>query len=877
MSTKKKEKDDNKPSPMMEQYFITKAENPDCIVMYQVGDFYEMFYEDAILASKILDLALTGKGKNTEGKERPPMCGIPLVALDTYLPKLVNAGYSVAVCEQTSEVVVNSKAPVERQIVKIVTPGTITENVEETKNNYILSIAKQKEKIGIAYSDITTGELKIAETCDVEGLENILNRVCPSEIICNEEAKKIENGIMSIKIGTIPSFKYYHSFAYDFSKAEKLIKNHFGIANLSVFDISQENKISVMALGALLEFLNDTQKRTLQNINKIQKEIPKDFMYLDNNTRRNLELTENMITHKKYGSLLWLLDKTKTAMGGRKIRKFVTEPLQNLTMINNRLGAVEYFVNNQMIRNDCVEILKEIPDIERIAGKIAYGSINPKECLSLAYGLNNVYKLKSLLNNSTSIMINFCKENLLDETQISNLITTAISEQAPINIKDGGIINKGYSSELDSYQSASKLGKQWLNELVEKEKEKTGIKNLRVSYNRVFGYYLEVSNSQLGLVPESWNRRQTTVNGERFITPELKEMEEKILNSDSEALKIELQIYSEIKSFLVSKIKDIQRISESVALIDAFCSLAIVASEKNYIKPEINENVKELNIIDGRHPVVEAIMSSENRFVPNDVILDSDENRLMIITGPNMAGKSTYMRQVAVITLLAHIGSFVPAKSARISPTNRIFTRIGASDDLAFGQSTFMVEMTEMANILRNATEKSLLILDEIGRGTSTYDGLSIAWAVIEYLSKNLKAKTLFATHYHELTDLEGKVAGVKNYRILVKELADSVCFLHKIARGSANKSFGIEVASLAGLPKELIDRAKEILTIQENTNVSATKLSFDQAVAQKNSKSKDNINVSEIISVLSDLDMDTVSPLVAFSTLQNLVDKVKK
>ena len=863
-------------SPMIRKYLDACQIYSDAILFYQLGDFYEMFFDDAIIASRVLDLTLTGK-ECGKGNDRAPMCGIPIHAIDNYLPKLVQAGYKVAVCNQMGDPsLVKPNEIMEREVVKVVTAGTLTDSLDEKTNNYIMSVVKKGDKIGVAYADITTGKLNVLGVSTVKALEDTLSRVKPSEIIANSEALAMADKIQMIKLGIVPNFSAYSDYAFGFNQAFRTCKVQFGVSSLSVFDITDADKEIVMSIGGLIEYLNETQKRSLSNINKIYKEKSDQYLYLDANTRRNLELTENMTTRKKRGSLIGLFDRTKTSMGARLLRTFIEEPVRDEKIIKERLDAVEELLNKQMLVDDISRVLSGIFDIERVTGKIAYGNIMPKDCLSLKFSLIKANELKAVLNNAvnSSLLIN-CLNDFGDYDDCLDILERGISDNPPTTLKEGGYIKEGYDQTLDSYTNAGKLGQQWLVELESKIKQETGIKNLRVSYNRVFGYYIEVSKSQTGLVPKEWIRRQTTTNGERYINEELKVMEDKILNCTQNALCLEASLYADIKNFLLKKVPVLQKLAKAIALIDTLVAYSVVAKEGNYCRPTINNSINKIEIINGRHPVIEQLLNG-NDFVPNDCYLDSAEDRTMIITGPNMAGKSTFMRQVAIITLLAHIGSFVPAKSAQIAITDRIFTRIGASDDLAFGQSTFMVEMTEVAGILNNATSKSLLLLDEVGRGTSTYDGLSIAWSVVEYLSQHLTCKTLFATHYHELTDLEGKIEGVKNYRILVKEINNNIIFLHKIARGSANKSFGIEVAKLAGLPDEIITRAKEILFFQESANNSAAKNSFDEKTLTS-SKTKENINVTEVLNILSDIDMNTVSPLVAFSTLQNLVDKVKK
>lgn len=860
-------------TPMMKKYLETKEQYKDAVLFYRLGDFYEMFYEDAILCSRVLELTLTGKDCGEE--KRAPMCGIPYHAADTYIAKLIDAGYKVAICEQLSEPEPNKKTLVERDVVRIVTPGTAIEDevLSADKNNFLCSVFVEKDNIGICWADISTG---LMEMCEFRGqdsikyLDDTLSRVHPSEIICNSNALLIENSLSSIRLSSIPSFYKYKDECFALAKSEKLLKDQFNVRNLDVFDAGSK-KYAIRAGGGLLSYLQETQKRTITNIKKLNVVKDDRFIHIDINTRRNLELTESMSLKRKKGSLLGLLDVTRTSIGARKMRLFIDQPLRDEVAINQRLDGVLELTNSLILRDSLTEILDTVYDIERKCSKISAGTIQPKECYDLAKTLLKMPELKKLLNDCKSEILINANARIKDLADVASILIGAINPDSPSNLKDGGYINKGFSSELDLVRNTSEYGKQWLAELEQSERERTGIKNLKTGYNRVFGYYIEITNSWLGQVPDNYIRKQTTTTCERFITPELKEMEYKILNSVEESLKIEAKIFDQIKATLSTYIEDILDTSDSIALIDCLLSFAKISLKYHYTKPVINSSISHIKIVDGRHPVVEALLTNGD-FAPNDTLLDNLENRTMLITGPNMAGKSTYMRQVAIITLMAHIGCFVPAKEAEISIVDRIFTRVGASDDLAFGQSTFMVEMTEVANIISNATDKSLIILDEVGRGTSTYDGLSIAWAIMEYLSKHIKAKTLFATHYHELTELEGSIEGVKNYRVMVKEFNDSIIFLHKIARGSANKSFGIEVAKLAGLPSELINRAKEILKVQEEANHSA-------AVETGNFTNIDNYhpNGMEVINILKDIDMDTISPIMAFGTLQNLVDKVKK
>ena len=859
-------------SPMIQHYLSVKEQHPNEIVFYRLGDFYEMFFDDAIICSRELELTLTGKDCGME--ERAPMCGIPFHAAEGYIAKLIEKGYRVAICEQVSSPTAGKKL-VDRAVVKIVTAGTAIEDevLVPTRNNYLACVFANKgyTSFGIAWADISTGSL---ELCEVDGenaiklLEDLLVRIKPSEIISSRDVKdNVASQIGSVKIGYIPEFYPFDGTIITFAKAEKLIKNQFNVASLAVFDA--ENYTSgICAVGGLLSYLSATQMRVVSNIKKLTVVHDENYVHLDVNTRKNLELTQGLGFRKNQGTLLHLLDHTLTPMGSRKIRNFIEKPLRVSEEINNRLDAVSELLDDIVMREELRDVLSGIQDIERKCSKISANNINPKECLALADTLTKLPTIKSILSKARAQKLLEINSKIADLSPVSNLINLAIDKEASSITKDGGYIKEGYSSELDTARTMGHYGVQWLAEFEQAEKMRTGIKNLKTGYNRVFGYYIEVTSSQLSLVPDNYIRKQTTTNSERYITPELKDMEYKILNSHEESLVIETRLFNEIKSFMNQYVEFMLEAADAIACLDAILSFAVVSSKNNYVKPIINDNIDTIKIVNGRHPVVENLLDGVS-FSPNDTSLDTGENRTMLITGPNMAGKSTYMRQVAIITLMAHMGCFVPADYAEIAITDRVFTRVGASDDLAFGQSTFMVEMIEVANIVQNATDKSLIILDEVGRGTSTYDGLSIAWAIMEYLSKHLKAKTLFATHYHELCDLEGKVDGVKNYRVMVKEFNNSVIFLHKIARGSANRSFGIEVAALAGLPDELVSRARQILSRVEagekgysNSNIENTKPSY---------------NHEEVINILKEMDMNNISPIMAFGTLQNLVDKVKK
>lgn len=860
-------------SPMMQHYLQLKEQYKDAIIFYRLGDFYEMFFEDAIVASKALDLVLTGRACGLD--DRAPMCGVPAKSVDIYIARLIEQGFKVAICEQLTEAIQGQM--VERDVVRVVTPGTVMETdiLDDKKNNYIASAYKTKQGIGLSYADISTGEFF---TTQFEGEQNLkllndfLVMIKPAEIIANDEMFLESYQLDGVKLGVLPKFFAYFNWAFEKNKATETLNKQFKTHSLQIFDLD-DKKFALAASGALLEYLNETQKRNLSQINKIELLKNNYFMYLDVNTRKNLELTETIRDRKKKGSLLWLLDQTKTSMGARMLRTWVEQPLQNEAAINARLDAVEEIFASMILRQNLIDELTKINDIERLAGKIAYGSVSPRDCLALLMSLKQLPNLKETINKAKTSILSEIFKNIADFSSTTQLLERAIVENPPMTTKDGGYIKESYNAELDELRSASIEGKNWLAKLEAEEREQTGIKTLKIGFNKVFGYYIEVTNSQKEFVPFRYQRKQTLTGGERYITEELKLLEDKILGSEERSLKLELNLFNEIKAELSKIVSVLQHSAKQVAILDALTSIASVAVTNNYVKPVVLASAESLKIVEGRHPVIEKLLENEE-FVPNDTLLDTSENRTMIITGPNMAGKSTYMRQVAVISLLAHIGSFVPAKQAQISLIDRIFTRVGATDDLASNQSTFMVEMVEVANILHNATGKSLIILDEIGRGTSTYDGLSIAWSVMEYVSKHLNAKTLFSTHYHELTELEGILDGVKNYRINVKEFGGQILFLRKIVRGGANKSFGIEVAALAGLPSEVTTRAKQILHKLEETDIN------NQNMANLK-KTPENVKIihkyqSEVISLLRESNIENLSPLEAFGVLQNLIEKVK-
>ena len=855
-------------SPMMQHYLQTKEKLKDCIVFYRLGDFYEMFFDDAIKASSLLDLTLTGRDCGLD--ERAPMCGIPYHAADMYISKLVSMGEKVAICEQLTPP--RGKELVKRDVVKIVTAGTVTNNelIDDKSNNYLGAVYLKDDKLAFAWVDITTGEFLVrnflGENAYAEFIDTLV-RVSPVEIISNNQAKETFNELPLIVHGVIPKFSAYTESEFAFSNATKTLNKQFSLVNFDVFGIADDQEC-ICSSGALVAYLYETQKHALINITKIVRENPGQMMMLDVNAIRNLELVKTLKDGKKYGSLLWLLDKTKTSMGARKLQNLILSPLTDIKVINYRLDGVEGLYNNTLIRQSLHNLLGAVKDIGRITGKISNGNLLPKDCVALRSSLEVLPNIKFQLLGIESKFITDIVNGLHDYASLIKLLYEAIEDEPPATMKDGGYIKAGFNAELDQLRNLGRNSKDCIAEIENRERENTGIKNLKIGYNRVFGYYIEVTNSFKDKVPFSYQRRQTLANAERFVTEELKELEVKILSSEERSLVLENSIFNDIKSELSSMMLELQATADALAELDVLISLATVARENNYVRPEMLASDKKLNIVEGRHPVVEVI--SKQRFIANDCLLDNDENRTMILTGPNMAGKSTYMRQVALITLMAHVGSFVPAKSAEIPLTDRIFTRIGASDNLISDQSTFMVEMTEIANILHNATSKSLLILDEVGRGTSTYDGLSIAWAIVEHITNNLMAKTMFATHYHELTELEGKLNGVKNYKVSVKELQGGIVFLRKIMRGGTNRSFGIEVAELAGVEKVVTERAKNILKSLEKTDIRR------QNHSQDFNKTAEKPNYSEVERIIQDLDVNNLTPMQAFNILIDLSDKLK-
>lgn len=856
-------------TPMMRQYLEIKENYPDAILFFRAGDFYEMFLDDAIIASRELELVLTSRSKGEEAKKNP-MCGVPYHAADTYIDRLVAKGYKVAICEQLEDASV-AKGIVKRDVVRVVTPGTIVDSkiLDEKKNNFLCTVYGERNAFGVAFSDLSTGEVYVTRVGSKQKLIDEMARYMPTEIIVNTEVfknAKVKDEI-KYRFNTIELAKI--EVTRDFS--EELIRYWFGLESSSELNLP-DDFCSVNALGMTLNHFDETQKMKIGHIKEVRAYSEDEYMDIDIFTRRNLEITETMRSKSKRGSLLWVLDKTKTAMGGRMLRTFLEKPLVDCAKISKRLYAVSELYENIAVREELTQVLTDIYDMERILGKIACKSANPKDMVSLKQSLMMLPKLYEIMKTFQAPLLKGFTDNFDTMDELADLLDRAIEDvNTPLLIKDGGIIKEGYNAEVDEYRSLAENGKDAVLEIEAREKERTGIKTLRTGYNRVFGYYIEVSHSFRDQVPENYIRKQTLTNGERFITEELKDLEGKILGASEFLKNKEYELFCQIRETVESATDRIQHAAHVVAYLDVLCSLAEVAHKNNYTMPTVDMSDK-IEIKGGRHPVVERMLD-DTVFVPNDSLMDCGDNRMIIITGPNMAGKSTYMRQVAVIVLMAQIGSFVPADSARIGICDKIFTRVGASDDLSAGQSTFMVEMTEVAAILRNATKKSLLVLDEIGRGTSTYDGLSIAWAVSEYIAdkKKIGAKTLFATHYHELTQLEDKLDGVKNYCIACKKRGDDVIFLRRIIKGGADDSYGIEVSALAGLPKPVIERAKEILT-------SIDKKEADVSVLPKKNEEDDgqidlcDMKNLEIIDHLKDLDVTTLTPIEALNKLYELV-----
>ena len=867
-------------SPMMQRYLETKEEYKDCILFYRLGDFYEMFFDDAITASRELELTLTGKDCGQE--ERAPMCGIPHHAAEIYISKLISKGYKVAICEQLEDPK-KAKGIVKRGVIRVVTPGTLVESnmLEERKNNFIMSIFKSGIYYGISVCDISTGEFYSAEIKDNYNFPMLLDEIArytPSELLvnsmmsnCQEEIGKIKERFENIYITNFND-KFFTSELNNINLRFNIVDN-----NGKKVENIQDKTLAVSSINALVEYIEETQKTTLDHINKITVYQLSKYMALDINARRNLEITEKMRDKSKKGTLLWVLDKTSTSMGGRLLRRWLNDPLIDVKEINKRLSAVKELKDSIMLRGDVIENLKKVYDIERLAGKMAFGNANARDMITLKNSLYKLPDVKNVLKECKSAYLEELYEKLDELQDIYTLIENSIVDDPPMTIKEGGIIKLGYDEEIDKLKTAQTEGKNWLIQLEAEEKEKTGIKNLKIGFNKVFGYYLEVTKSFLDKVPDRYVRKQTLTNAERYITEELKTLENQILGAEERVVNLEYEAFTKIRGEIAKNVRRLQTTSEVISTLDVLASFAQVAEDMNYCMPEVNDTGI-IDIKNGRHPVIEKIMGV-GTFVENDTYLDKNENRLAIITGPNMAGKSTYMRQVALITLMAQVGSFVPAESANIGVVDKIFTRVGASDDLSMGQSTFMVEMMEVATILKEATKNSLVILDEIGRGTSTYDGLSIAWAVAEYIADTEKcgAKTLFATHYHELTELENKIDGIKNYSIAVKEKGEDIIFLRKIIKGGTDESYGIHVAKLAGVPKVVTTKANEILRSLERKNILTNKKVEKQDKKQVEGQfDMYNYKLAEIAHEVDKINLNELTPIDALNTLVRIKEKMK-
>lgn len=854
-------------SQMMQQYLEVKDKYKDALIFYRLGDFYEMFFDDAVTASKELDLTLTGRDCGLS--ERAPMCGVPYHAVDTYIAKLLAKGYKVVICEQMTKPG-DQKGLVVRKVVREVTPGTRIDSVmlDGDKNNYLMSAYLSDDgKAGVSWTDISTGEfqnLLIDSQLNLK-LNEILSRVSPAEIICNSKMKVRSNQLSLVRYGGIYKFSQYSDDAFSYDNAFEKVKAV--LKNFSMFDGKPE---CVCSAGALLDYIEKTQKRTLKHIKSGEFDDAEQYMTIDANARRTLELMSSS-GGKTSGSLIKIIDNTSTSMGARMLKKWLEKPSLDIGEINRRLDAVQQINKNIILRDDIMSSMRGIYDLERIAGRASYGNISPRDCVQLCGSLSALSLTKQKLADVDNETIRKKKSTIPDFDYLEKLLSSAVNDNPSAVVREGGVIRDGFDKELDEYRLIKQNAHAILDKIESKEKAATGIKNLKIAYNRNFGYYIEVPKSQINLVPYSYVRRQTTVNAERYTSEELKDVESKILNAEDNAKAREVALYEKIVAEIVRFLDDLLSASKLMAYIDCLFSAAFTATKCNFTRPVVSDDFDCIKIADGRHPMVEETLKGE-QFVPNDTFLDNDENRMMLITGPNMAGKSVYMRQVAIIVILAHMGYFVPARKAEICLVDKIFTRVGASDDLSTGRSTFMVEMTEVADILQNATDKSLLLMDEIGRGTSTYDGLSIAWAIIDYLSNTLKAKTLFSTHYHELTELEGKYSGIKNYKMTVRELAGSIVFVRKLLRGSANRSFGIEVASLAGLPDNIIVKAKEILKKLEKSDIVGKEKQRADANYQMSIFSS-NVG-TEIVKILKDIDVDSVSPRAALDILSDLKEK---
>ena len=876
-------------TPMMQKYMETKEQYKDCILFYRLGDFYEMFFEDAIVASRELEIALTGKSCGLE--ERAPMCGIPYHAVEGYLTKLVSRGYKVAICEQVEDPKL-AKGLVKREVIRVVTPGTNlnVQSLEASKNNYLMCITYTSDGIGISAADVTTGDYYVTEVEDLRKLNDELMKYEPSEIICNEAFLVSGFDVADLKSRLHISVNALESHMFDDDGCRRILMKHFKVNTLIGLGI-EEFPTGLLAAGALLQYLYDTQKTDLEHFTHIYPYLTSKYMLLDSSTRRNLELTETLREKQKRGSLLWVLDKTKTAMGARLLRSYIEQPLIDKEEMEKRLDAIQELNQDSISRDEIREYLNPIYDLERLLSKVTYKTANPRDLIAFRNSLQMLPPVKTVLSAFQKEELTEIRDQIDGLEDIYRLIEEAIIDEPPLSIREGGMIKDGFDETIDRLRTAKHDGKQWLAQLEEEDRERTGIKNLKIKYNNVFGYFFEVTNSYKDLVPEDYIRKQTLANAERYTTPRLKELEDTILNAEDKLQTLEYDVFCKIRDTIAQELVRIQNTAKAVAKLDVYASLSLVSERNHYVRPKLNEKGV-IDIKDGRHPVVEQMITND-MFIANDTYLDNGSHCISVITGPNMAGKSTYMRQTALIVLMAQIGCFVPARSANIGIVDRIFTRVGASDDLASGQSTFMVEMNEVANILRNATSKSLLILDEIGRGTSTFDGLSIAWAVIEHISnrKLLGAKTLFATHYHELTELEGKMNNVNNYCIAVKECGDDIVFLRKIVKGGADKSYGIQVAKLAGVPDMVIDRAKEIVEQLSDNDITekVQSIAIDNKGEGKVKKQPkydevdlaqmslfDTVTDEDVLKELMEIEVTTLTPLDALNTLYRLQNKLR-
>ena len=869
-------------SPMMRHYLQMKEQYPDCFLFYRLGDFYEMFFEDAIEGSKIMELTLTGRDCGLP--ERAPMCGVPYHSVDTYVQRLISRGYKVAICEQMEDPAL-AKGLVDRAVIRVITPGTVIEEklLDAGKNNYLLSVYASRSGYGYAYADVSTGEFRAGEIRGKEpeaALLDEVTRIAPTECVSNEAL--FEQEYLKKKLQSLCYLEKQPDSVFQLARGTDVLKKHFDVSTLDGFGCAQM-PLAISAAGGLMQYLQDTQKNGLSHIRRLSVVSRSEYMQLDVNTRRNLELTEGIRTGSGgKNTLLYLLDETKTSMGRRMLRSWIDCPLQDLPAIETRQDAVEELYDNTVLRTKLREHLDKIYDIERLCSKIAYGTINPRDCIALSRSLRQIGPVLDVISDCTSGDLTAIRRDLDRMEDVIDRIDRAIDDDPAPNLKDGGVIRTGYNAEVDELRDISGNAKKWLDDVLTRERESTGIKNLRIGFNKVFGYFLEVTKSFVDQVPYYYQRKQTLTNAERYITPELKDIENKILTANERLIKLEAELYSQVRDALLPETGRLEKNAQLISRLDVYASFAQVAVTNRYVRPKMGEDGV-ISIRNGRHPIVERTL--QDGFIPNDVLLDQNENRLLIITGPNMAGKSTYMRMVALIALMGHMGSFVPAEAAHISLVDRIFTRIGASDDLSSGQSTFMVEMSEVANILNNATKASLLILDEIGRGTSTYDGLSIAWAVLEFIAdeKTCGAKALFATHYHELSELEGQLSGVKNYRISVKEIGEDILFLRKIVRGSADKSFGVQVARLAGIPDAVIARAGQILQGLENSDMATmhektrieTVDNSDISV-DKSKKTVDNPVDKAVLADLKALNLENMTPMMALQKLYSYRDAWK-